>query len=542
MFKMFSKSRSFSIVKAPQLIEKFDKTNITSCILAISKVNFLSNYNVNFTHAALFIIYNNSDASYGNRRNGILIEYGNYFPNMSKEEEKLVKDGYVIYRYGIKGGLRYYVKNYSDFLVDFGDIGYINMDIDLEDQMTFSNFMEQCAPLHENEWIQNNYSVIENNSHNFIIKALKILKPKFVPGMIKLNEQFNTKNEKINIFPEPIRKVLISLQNKNNTSGKIINKNKDENKDVKKDANNNANKGENKDENKDEDYRNKYEILSLIAKGGYGEVYKAIIKKTGELRAIKLISKVNIKENLRNEYNTNDIEGAFKEFQNKLLDEIKYMEICSNNNTNNNSIKYYDYYNTNENLVIVMELCDTNLQLLLNERKEGFVLEEIHYILNQLNNTFRIMKDNKIIHRDLKLANILVKYEDNDKNKFIVKLTDYGISKQLSSMSKCFTHTGTLLTMAPEILNEEEYNSKCDIWSLGIIIYQLYFKEYPYNGNTEISLLRKIDKTGQKCLKKANDPKLDNLIRKMRIKDQTQRYTWEQYLNDEFFKANELCI
>ena len=145
------------------------------------------------------------------------------------------------------------------------------------------------------------------------------------------------------------------------------------------------------------------------------------------------------------------------------------------------------------------------------------------------------MKDNKIIHRDIKLANILVKYEDNDKKQFVVKLTDYGISKQLNSMSKCFTHTGTLLTMAPEVLKEEEYNSKCDIWSLGIIIYQLYFKEYPYNGNTEISLLRKIDNTGQKCLKKTNDPKLDNLIRKMLIKDPAQRYTWEQYLNDEFF-------
>ena len=224
MFKMFSKSQSFSIVKVPQLIQKFNKTNITSCILAISKVNFLSNYLTVFSHASLFIIYNNSDFSDENRRNGILIEYGYYSPNMSKEEEIGMKEGYIIYRYGIKGGLRYYVKNYSDFLENFVDIGYFNMDIDLEDQMTFSNFIEQCAPLHENEWIQNNYSAIKNNSHHFIIKALKILKPKFIPGMIKLNKQFNTKKEKINIFPEGIRNVLISLQNKKDTSGKIINK------------------------------------------------------------------------------------------------------------------------------------------------------------------------------------------------------------------------------------------------------------------------------------------------------------------------------
>ena len=530
---LFSFAKSTNQSKVSQFIQKLDKTNIASCILAISKISFLSDISPNFSHSTLLLLDTNSEASDENRGNGLLIEYGNFSPNMSKEESRYVQDGYIMYRYGIKGGLRYYVYNYSKFLKEFSDIGYINMDIDLEDQMTFSNFIEQCAPLHENQWIQNNYSVFKYISHNFIIKALKILKPKFVPGMIKLNEHFNTKIEKINVFPEVIRKVLISLQNKNDTSGKIINKNK-ENKDENKE-NNDENNVANNDANKDEIYRNKYEILNLIAKGGYGEIYKAKIKRTGELRAIKFISKVNIKENLRNEYNTNDIEEVFNEFQNKLLDEIKYMEICSKNNTNNNSIKYYDYYNTNENLAIVMELCDTNLQLLLNERKEGFVVEEIHDILNQLNNTFKIMKDNKIIHRDLKLANILIKYEDNEKKKFIVKLTDYGISKQLSSMSKCFTHAGTLLTMAPEILNEEEYNSKCDIWSLGIIIYQLYFKEYPYNGNTEISLLRKINNTGQKCLKQINDPKLDNLIRKMLIKDQNQRYSWEQYLNDEFF-------
>ena len=50
-----------------------------------------------------------------------------------------------------------------------------------------------------------------------------------------------------------------------------------------------------------EDYKNKYEILNLISKGGYGEIYKAKIKKTCELRAIKLINKVNIRESIRNE-------------------------------------------------------------------------------------------------------------------------------------------------------------------------------------------------------------------------------------------------
>ena len=429
---------------------------------------------------------------------------------MNSKETSNVKNDWVLYRYGMKGGLRYYLKNYSEYLKEFGDIGYIDMDIDNEYQITFLDFIERCAPLNENQWTQRNFSVINYNSQTFTIKALEILKPNFSSSYIQLRNSVNPKEKKINILPNGIREVLISNQNKTDNLDKINN------------------------EKKDEEYKNKYIILNKIARGGYGEVYKAKIKKTGELRAIKFINKENIKENLRNEYNSNDIEQAYNEFQNKLLNEIKYMEICSKNNTNNNSIKYYEFYNTNENLIIVMELCDTSLQQLLNDRKDGFNEGEIRDILNQLNNTFKIMKDNKIIHRDLKLANILIKYEDNNKQKFIVKLTDYGISKQLTSISKCFTHTGTLLTMAPEILNEEEYNSKCDLWSLGVIIYQLFFKEYPFNGNTETALLKKIN-NGQKFLRKTNDSKLDDLIRKLLIKDPIERYTWEQYLTDEFF-------
>ena len=205
------------------------------------------------------------------------------------------------------------------------------------------------------------------------------------------------------------------------------------------------------------------------------------------------------------------------------------MKVCENEN----SIKYYEYYNTNENFIIIMELCDTNLQSVLNERPNAFNAGEIREILNQLNNTFKIMNDKKIIHRDLKLDNILIKYENNKK---IVKLADYGISKQLISLSKCFTHAGTILTMAPEVLKcDKGYTYKCDLWSLGVIIYQLYFKDYPYKGGNEYAIITNIEKNGQKILKRSNDSKLDNLIRNLLIEDSDKRYTWSQYFNDEFF-------
>ena len=115
-----------------------------------------------------------------------------------------------------------------------------------------------------------------------------------------------------------------------------------------------------------------------------------------------------------------------------------------------------------------MELYDNSLQKILDERKEGFTCEQILNIMNQLNNTFKIMYKNKIIHRDIKLDNILIKYNDNNNNEsiinFIVKLVDYGKSKQLKDTINT-SFFGTFETMAPEILEgKENYDNKCDLW------------------------------------------------------------------------------
>ena len=106
-----------------------------------------------------------------------------------------------------------------------------------------------------------------------------------------------------------------------------------------------------------------------------------------------------------------------------------------------------------------MELCDKNLSTLLSEKiknnkEKPFTLEEIFEITKQLNNGFKIMKENKIIHRDLKLENILIKYNDKLKKSFTLKIADYGINKRLDSLSKNFVNSkvGTIIYSAPEVL------------------------------------------------------------------------------------------
>ena len=153
-----------------------------------------------------------------------------------------------------------------------------------------------------------------------------------------------------------------------------------------------------------QDYRKYYDNFENIGNGAYGCVYKGRDKETGEFRAIKVMKFDEIKQNLLMEYDVTELEEHFQSCIDSFIKEFENMNVCSNNNPN--SVKCYEYFKTNENFVIVMELCDTNLSKLLTDKiikdKKGFNEEEIFEILIQLNNTFKIMIANNIIHRDLK--------------------------------------------------------------------------------------------------------------------------------------------
>ena len=247
-----------------------------------------------------------------------------------------------------------------------------------------------------------------------------------------------------------------------------------------------------------EDLKEYYNINQSIGKGSFGEVYIVEEKNTKEKRAIKIFKLKDIKEKLKQQFFTDEItdeiKDEIKKYISNIMNEINNMIICENKY----SVKFYEAFE-NENLLgVVMELCDNNLSTILRKRKEGFNIKEIYEIMYQLNKTFKIMRKNNIVHRDIKLDNILIKYEKNNTLDFICKLTDYGISKKMNDFTFCKTYAVTAITMAPEILKNEnkEYDEKCDLWSIGVIIYELYFKRPPFNGNNETVILNLIKNQG----------------------------------------------
>ena len=280
-----------------------------------------------------------------------------------------------------------------------------------------------------------------------------------------------------------------------------------------------------------------FKIIDLIKDNVYSSVHKAEIKSKeypSKFVAIKKIKKEQLKEDIKENLCVDEItEEQFKKEISKFNRELKIMQLCHCEN----SVKIYDYFDTEKEFLIIMELCDSTLFKELAKTKRGFSEKKIKEILLQLNNVFKKMNENKVAHRDIKLNNILIKYLNKDKTEFKVLLSDYGVSNQLESMTgKYHTNTGTKIFMAPEILRGEEYNNKCDLWSLGVNIFQLYTKKPPYNGNFERNILDQIDKLGQTVLNVIKEDKLKNLLSKLLVSDPNKRISWEEYFKHDFFK------
>ena len=282
--------------------------------------------------------------------------------------------------------------------------------------------------------------------------------------------------------------------------------------------------------------KNYYEIGDEIGNTHIATVYKAKIKETRELRAIKIYYKKKIKSHLKKLLRPLT-DKEMKPYIDRINKEINHMEIIEGKNKqNNNTVKYYDFFEDDEEFCVVMELCDDNLLTVLSKMDRPFKLNMIYEILNQLNISFKIMSDNRLVHRALNLENILVKYLDKEKKKFIIKLKLTEDSCLLDDLQRNISYPNLINNqnyIAPEILNRDKYDEKCDLWSLGIIIYVLYFKEFPYKGETEFEILNNIKK-GQ-IFKKTSDRSLDDLLKNLLNENIKERYNWNQYFKHSFF-------
>lgn len=225
------------------------------------------------------------------------------------------------------------------------------------------------------------------------------------------------------------------------------------------------------------DILDNYILKEDIANGKFGLIKKGINKKTNEEVAVKVLLKENLTE------------------EDKVLiyTEIEVMKVLDNMQ---NIIHLHSTYETSESYYIVMEYCQGSSLLSYLESKHFNLSEaECKTILYNILTAISKMHSLGIIHRDIKIENILLRRPFDISSG--IRVTDFGFSTPLGPSETKHEPYGTITYAAPEVLIGHPYNSKVDIWSLGVLAFLLLDGSLPYNPESE-NLIEQIEE-GEPC-------------------------------------------
>ena len=280
-------------------------------------------------------------------------------------------------------------------------------------------------------------------------------------------------------------------------------------------------------------------LIKTIGKGTMGEVYLSSKKDSKEYYATKKIKKEYADRPQVKKYFINEI---------SILKKIKHNKI----------VRLIELKQTPSHYYIVMEYCNGGsllscLKKYMTLYKKPFSEEIVQYLMRQIVSGVKYIHEKGIIHRDLKLDNILVKfYSEDDFNKYNmmkthVKISDFGISAKLGEGKLAHTALGSPAYMDPFILkklnerndlaNSDGYDQKADIWSLGARCYGMIMGKRLFTGRNIKDLYKKVE-VGNYSLPTHLSKEIVSFLNGMLQYDSKKRLNIEELSRHHFLTRN----
>lgn len=258
-----------------------------------------------------------------------------------------------------------------------------------------------------------------------------------------------------------------------------------------------------------------YLLEREIGSGQFGKIYLAKNITNGHIYAVKQIDREKVESN-----NT---------LQRLLRTEISIMRDIKHPNI----LHLHENLQSTNNFYLVLDYCNQgDFHTYMNKKGSDHLDERTAvFYLRQVANGFQELRKHKILHRDIKLQNFFVK---ND----VLIIGDFGFAKRGTEMAQ--TKLGTPYTMAYELLDEHStgnYDSRADLWSVGVVYYEMLFGHMPFQGDDYAALRKDI-------LKKANGNlnypfevsyESKDLFNKILVTNPNKRMRWEEFFHHPLF-------
>jgi len=261
-----------------------------------------------------------------------------------------------------------------------------------------------------------------------------------------------------------------------------------------------------------------YLLVSNLGKGQFGVVYKGVaIDDQTQVYAIKCINKAKMEGNA--------ILNRLFQTEMNVMSKIVHPNV----------MHLYEFMETASNYYLVIQYCN-NGDLESYLKKTGRLCEEeAVYFLMQIANGFQVLHKNKIMHRDVKLANLFLQDDQ-------VVIGDFGFAKQGVDVTR--TKLGTPITMAPELLTSTGggYNNKADLWSIGVVFYQMLFGRTPFDAKSYDELKEKVRLNSGSNLRFPADVQISPVCKSLLVSlmqyDVRKRIEWRDFFNHPLFELH----